>query len=90
MNAPAGFVGIDVSKSHLDVHSRPDVAVLHSYASMAYNNDLPWQSAILVEQALIQNHVPFDIIFDDQLRDPDGVVMDERRDNSRPHPSSAV
>ena len=52
-----------------DVHSRPDVAVLHSYASMAYNNDLPWQSAMLVEQALIQYHVPFDIIFDDQLRD---------------------
>jgi hypothetical protein len=24
-----------------------------------------------------------------QLRDPDGIVMDERRDNSRPHPSSA-
>ena len=22
-----------------------------------------------------------------QLRDPDGIVMDERRDNSRPHPS---
>jgi hypothetical protein len=52
-----------------DVHSRPDVAVLHSYASMGYNNDLPWQSAMLVEQALIQNHAPFDIIFDDQLRD---------------------
>ena len=52
-----------------DVHSRPDVAVLHSYASMGYNNDLPWQSAMLVEQALIQNHVPFDIVFDDQLRD---------------------
>jgi len=24
-----------------------------------------------------------------QLRDPDGIVMDERRDNSRPHPSPA-
>ena len=22
-----------------------------------------------------------------QLRDPDGIVMDERRDSSRPHPS---
>ena len=60
-------------REHFDlfrgVRSRPDVAVLHSYASMGYNNDLPWQSAMLVEQALIQNHVPFDIVFDDQLRD---------------------
>jgi hypothetical protein len=24
-----------------------------------------------------------------QLRDPDGLVLDERRDNSRPHPTSA-
>jgi hypothetical protein len=46
-----------------------EVAVLHSYASMAYNNDLPWQSTMLVEQALIQGQVPFDIIFDAQLRD---------------------
>jgi hypothetical protein len=51
------------------VRARADVAVLHSYASMAYNNDLPWQSAMLVEQVLIQNHIPFDIVFDDQLRD---------------------
>jgi hypothetical protein len=50
-----------------DVHSRPDIAVLHSYASMAFNNDLPWQSAMLVEQALIQAKIPFDIIFDQQL-----------------------
>ena len=52
-----------------DVRSRPDVAVLHSYASMAYNSDLPWQSSMLAQQALIQAHVPFDIIFDAQLRD---------------------
>src|SRR5205085_11909465 len=30
-------------------------------------NDLPWQSAMLVEQALIQSKTPFDIIFDAQL-----------------------
>lgn len=52
-----------------DVESRADVAVLHSYASMAYNNDLPWQSSMLYEQALIQAKVPFDIIFDDHLKD---------------------
>lgn len=52
-----------------DVKSRADVAVLHSYASLAYNNDLPWQSAMLFEQVLIQGKVPFDIVFDDQLAD---------------------
>ncbi len=52
-----------------DVRSRSDVAVLHSYASLAYNNDLPWQSTMLFEQALIQGKVPFDIVFDDQLKD---------------------
>jgi hypothetical protein len=52
-----------------DVQTRADVAVLHSYASMAYNNDLPWQSSMLIEQALIQGKIPFDILFDDQLKD---------------------
>jgi hypothetical protein len=52
-----------------DVDNVADVAVLHSHASMAFNNDLPWQSAMLFEQALIQAKVPFDIIFDQQLGD---------------------
>ncbi|MCW5980905.1 MAG: beta-galactosidase trimerization domain-containing protein [Bryobacteraceae bacterium] len=51
------------------VESRPDVAVLHSFASMAFNNDLPWQSSMLFQQALIQAKVPFDIVFDDHLKD---------------------
>jgi len=51
------------------VDNLADVAVLHSFASMAYNNDLPWQSAMLFEQALIQGRVPFDIIFDQHLND---------------------
>ncbi len=63
---------VDFFRQHFDlfrdVRSRPDVAVLHSYASMAFNNDLPWQSAMLVEQALIEAKIPFDIIFDDQLK----------------------
>ncbi len=45
------------------------MAVLHSYASLAYNNDGPWQSTMLAEQALIQAKVPFDIVFDHQLQD---------------------
>ena len=52
-----------------DVHNVADVAVLHSFATMAYNNDRPSQSTYLSEQALIQSRVPFDIIFDDQLKD---------------------
>ncbi len=62
---------LDFFRSHFDlfrnVKSRPDVAVLHSFASMAFNNDLPWQSAMLVEQALIEAKIPFDIVFDQQL-----------------------
>ncbi len=49
--------------------SAADVAVLHSYATMAFNNDRPYQSTFLFEQALIQAKVPFDIIFDRHLSD---------------------
>ena len=52
-----------------DVESRAEVAVLHGFASMAYNNDAPWESSMLLEQALIQARVPFDIIFDGNLKD---------------------
>jgi len=46
-----------------------DVAVLHSYATMGFNNDRPAVSTVLFEQTLIQAKVPFDIIFDDNLKD---------------------
>jgi hypothetical protein len=52
-----------------DVDNLADVAVLHSFASMGYNNDRPAVSTMLVEQALIQSRVPFDVIFDDNLKD---------------------
>ena len=52
-----------------DVKSVCNVAVLHSFASMAFNNDRPYQSVYLFEQTLIQAKIPFDIIFDDQLKD---------------------
>ncbi len=52
-----------------DVESAGDVAVLHSFSSLAFNNDRPYQSTWLFEQALIQARVPFDIIFDPHLRD---------------------
>ncbi|MDB5121889.1 MAG: hypothetical protein JWP94_18 [Mucilaginibacter sp.] len=51
-----------------NVHSVADIAILHSYATMAYNSDRPYQSTFLFEQALIQAKIPFDIIFDDQLK----------------------
>lgn len=45
-----------------------DVAVLRTFATMAYDNERPYQSTMLAEQSLIQAKVPFDIIFDDQLK----------------------
>ncbi|MEB2363089.1 MAG: beta-galactosidase trimerization domain-containing protein [Bryobacteraceae bacterium] len=44
-----------------------DVAVLRSFASMAYNSVEPHRDTMLIEQVLIQNKVPFDIIFDQQI-----------------------
>lgn len=52
-----------------DVENIPDVAVLFSHASMGFNNDRPAVSFMLFTQALIQANVPFDIIFDEHLRD---------------------
>lgn len=58
-------------KDYRDVDNIADVAVLQNHASMGFNNDLPWQSAMLMEQVLIQAKIPFDIIFDDNLKDLD-------------------
>ncbi|MEA1997340.1 MAG: beta-galactosidase trimerization domain-containing protein [Gemmatimonadota bacterium] len=52
-----------------DIDNIADAAVLHSYSTLAFNNDRPYQSVYLFEQALIQAKVPFDIIFDDNLSD---------------------
>jgi hypothetical protein len=52
-----------------DVESAADVAVLHSFATLAFNNDRPYQSTWLFEQALIQAQVPFDVIFDQHLNE---------------------
>ena len=45
------------------------VRVLHSFASITYNNAAAGLSAILVEQALIQARIPFQIVFDEHLDD---------------------
>lgn len=52
-----------------DVQNVADVAVLYSYASMGFNSGQPTVSFMLFTQALIQAKVPFDIIFDEQLKD---------------------
>ena len=52
-----------------DVENIADVAVLYSYASMGFNNDRPAVSFYLFTQALIQAKVPFNIIFNEHLKD---------------------
>jgi hypothetical protein len=52
-----------------DIESAAEVAVLHSFSSLAFNNDRPYQSTWLFEQALIQAKVPYDIIFEQHLKD---------------------
>ena len=44
-----------------------DVAVLHSFASLEFNPSEANVSTILAEQTLIQNRIPFDIIYDRHL-----------------------
>jgi hypothetical protein len=43
------------------------VAVLRSYPSITYHNMSAQLAAVLVEQALIQTRIPFDLIFDEHL-----------------------
>ena len=52
-----------------DIENIADVAVIHSFATMAYNNNRPYQSTYLFEQTLIQEKIPFDIIYDEHLKD---------------------
>src|SRR5262249_15976918 len=60
-----------------DIESAADVAVLHSFGTLAFNNDRPYQSTWLFEQTLIQAKIPFDIIFDQHLKNSakDRVVI---------------
>lgn len=64
---------IDFFHRHFDhyrqVKDRPDVAILYSYATMAFNNERPAVSFMLFSQVLIQANIPFTVIFDEQLSD---------------------
>src|ERR1035438_6817401 len=46
-----------------------NVGMLRSYASLTYNSAAAELCAELVEQALIEAGVPFDLVFDEGLRD---------------------
>jgi hypothetical protein len=46
-----------------------DVAVIRNWPSMAYSINATYAPATLMEQVLIQHHVPFDLLFDEQVKD---------------------
>ncbi len=52
-----------------DTESVADVAVLRSYPSLAYNSFAPLAGTVGFEQTLIQAKIPFDIIFEENLKD---------------------
>ena len=54
---------------YVDSEDLTNVGVLRSYASLTYNNADVQLCTVLVEQALIEAGVPFDLVFDDGLRD---------------------
>ncbi|PYV35122.1 MAG: hypothetical protein DMG22_03405 [Acidobacteria bacterium] len=56
-------------EQYRDIENIAEVASLHSYASLGFNNDRAAVSTMLFEQAMIQGRVPFDIIFDENLKD---------------------
>lgn len=46
-----------------------DAAVLRSFASLEFNPSAVLPQVMLAEQTLIQNKIPFDIVFDEHLKD---------------------
>jgi hypothetical protein len=54
-----------------------DVAVLRNWPSMAYSINATYVPATLMEQLLIQYKIPFDLLFDEQLKNLDryGAVI---------------
>ncbi|HWQ55475.1 MAG TPA: alpha-amylase family protein [Bryobacteraceae bacterium] len=60
-------------KQNRELYSRAvdagNVALLRSYPSITYHNARAQLGAVLVEQALIQAKIPFDLVFDEHLQD---------------------
>jgi hypothetical protein len=82
-NQTPGFVGVyPISKAtgeYIDFYRQnrdwyegsevmANVGLLRSYASLTYNNASVQLCTVLVEQALIEGGIPFDLVFDDGLR----------------------
>ncbi|NOY58761.1 MAG: hypothetical protein GXO75_07490, partial [Calditrichaeota bacterium] len=59
----------DHFRHYRDADTIADVAILRTFATMAYSSYRTQYSAILFEQTLIQERIPFDIIFDHNLKD---------------------
>ena len=82
-NVGAGMVGYNLPeeergyirffREHFDlyrgVETVADVALVYTHATMGFNNDRPAVSFMLFAQTLIQAKIPFDLIFDEHLKD---------------------
>src|ERR1035437_10075286 len=70
--APETLRYINFYRQHRDLYAQTQddatVAVLRSYASITNHNARAQLGAILAEQALIEGHVPFRLIFDEDLK----------------------
>jgi hypothetical protein len=64
---------IDFYRKHRDLYTGSqdvaDVAVLRSYPSITYNQRTVQLATILVEQTLIQERIPFDMVFEEHLEE---------------------
>ncbi len=56
-------------KYYRNTETIADVAILRTFPTMAYSSYSTQYSTILFEQTLIQNKIPFDIIFENNLQD---------------------
>lgn len=83
-NHTIGYVGSGplsaITRQHIDFYranresyegseDAGNVAIFRSYASLTYNHAAVQLCTVLVEQAVIEASVPFDLVFDEGLRD---------------------
>ncbi|MDD5597811.1 MAG: hypothetical protein PHV82_07690 [Victivallaceae bacterium] len=63
------YISFFKKNNHLFKKAEPaaEVAVFYSYESLNYLCGAPHLELLLAEQSLIQDHIPFDIIYDNQL-----------------------
>jgi hypothetical protein len=57
-----------VKKYAARTESLAEIAVLHHAETLAYAVNAPYESFITVTQALIENHIPFDIVYGQDLK----------------------